>query len=402
MQPGETLRISPIGVAGPAAGGPVIDVPFLLGMEGELYQGPGLAIEWVAIEGPLMTLWPKPSHRRLFGDLDFSAAGRSDAVRVLREFLPRAFRRPIHDDELAPYVAHFDRVSKTHDFAAAIKVALQAALCSPHFLFLRAPAGPLDDYALAARLSYFLWNSAPDDELATAARDGKLRQPEALRWQTERMLNDPKAAAFTLSFTDQWLDLRRINATTPDERLYPEWDELLEWSAVEETGRFFDEVLRHDLSVVHFVQSGFAMLNERLAAHYGIDGVRGMAIRKVPLPPGALRGGVLAQASVLKVTANGTTTSPVTRGVWVLERILGRHVPPPPQGVPAIEPDIRGATNIREQLTKHRGEPQCAGCHAKIDPPGSRWSGSMSSAAGANVIARRQTTGRRKHGWYSR
>ena len=166
------------------------------------------------------------------------------------------------------------------------------------------------------------------------------------------------------------MSLRDIAATTPDKALYPEWEELLQWSAVRETHLFFEELLKQNLSVKNFVDSDFAMLNGRLAKHYGITNVHGVAFRKVALKPEQHRGGVLTHASVLKVTANGTTTSPVLRGVWVLDRILGRPVPPPPPNVPAVEPDIRGATTIRDQLAKHRATENCAGCHARIDPPG--------------------------------
>ena len=377
LRPKDTLRVSPIGIAGPG----VHHRPFERiekgsantyerGFDANTYQGPGLAMEWVEVEGPLHDSWPPPGHRRLFGDLDFARATRADAERVLRGFLPRAFRRPVSDAEVRRYLALHDAAAQDAGWVGGIKVALQAALCSPHFLYLDAPAGPLDDFALASRLSYFLWSSMPDEEFSALAAKGQLRQPAMLRAQVERLLNDPKAAVFNESFTGQWLDLRKITATEPDTRLYPEWDELIEWSCAQETRRFFDEVLNHDLSVTHFVQSDFAILNERLATHYNIPGVKGMEFRKVQLPPDSVRGGVLAQASVLKVTANGTTTSPVLRGVWVLERIIGQHVPPPPPGVPAIEPDIRGATTIREQLAKHRNDTSCARCHAKIDPPG--------------------------------
>ncbi|OYW27054.1 MAG: hypothetical protein B7Z47_07015, partial [Chthoniobacter sp. 12-60-6] len=186
----------------------------------------------------------------------------------------------------------------------------------------------------------------------------------------ERMLADPKAQAFTENFTGQWLSLRDINATTPDKLLYPEYEELLQWSSLQETQRFFDEILKHNLSVRNFVDSDFAMLNGRLAEHYGIPDIHGVKIRKVALQPESHRGGVLTQASVLKVTANGTSTSPVLRGVWVLDRIMGQAVPPPPPNVPAVEPDIRGATTIREQLAKHRATENCASCHSRIDPPG--------------------------------
>jgi hypothetical protein len=191
-----------------------------------------------------------------------------------------------------------------------------------------------------------------------------------LRQQTERMLLDAKAQAFTQNFTGQWLSLRAIDATTPDRTLYPEYDDILKTAMVKETSLFFEEVLRNDLSLTNFVASDFTFLNARLAKHYGIPGVEGTEMRKVTLPPGSHRGGVLTMGSVMKVTANGTTTSPVLRGAWVLDRILGTPPPKPPADVEAIEPDIRGATTIREQLAKHRKVETCASCHSKIDPPG--------------------------------
>jgi hypothetical protein len=199
-----------------------------------------------------------------------------------------------------------------------------------------------------------------------------LHAPDVLRAQTERLLSDAKSRRFVDAFLDYWLDLRRVNATSPDSTLYPDYylDDLLVESATAETQVFFTELLRGDLPARNIVASDFAMLNERLAAHYGLPPVEGAALRRVPLPPDSPRGGLLTQASVLKVTANGTTTSPVLRGVWVMERILGKPLPPPPAAVPAIEPDTRGATTIREQLDKHRTEAACAGCHAKIDPAG--------------------------------
>ncbi len=364
----DTLRVSPIGIAGP---GTMHRAQLATkGFNAQDYDGPGLAMEWVEVEGPLHASWPPPGHLRLFGELDFAQATRADAERVLRGFLPRAFRRAVRDEEVQRYVRIYDQAANDAGFLAGIKVALQAALCSPNFLYLDAPAGALDDFALASRLSFFLWNTMPDDELMALAAKGELRRKESLRAQVERLLSDPKAAAFNESFTGQWLDLRKITATTPDDRLYPEWDELIEWSSVQETRRFFDEVLENDLGVTQFVRSDFAILNERLAQHYGIPGVKGLEFRKVKLPAGSVRGGVLSQASLMKVTANGTTSSPVLRGAWVMERILGLPMPPPPPGVPAVEPDIRGATTIRDQLAIHRNSESCARCHAKIDPPG--------------------------------
>lgn len=365
LSKGQVLRVSPVGTAGP---GTDHRVPFGGNFTAETYTGPGLAMEWVEVEGPLWDEWPR--HRRFLGDVDFAKATRADAENILNRFLTRAFRRPVEEEEIKHYLGLFDAARVETDFTNALKLALKAALCSPHFLYLHAPPGPLNDHALAARLSYFLWSSMPDAELRAAADAGTLHQPETLYAQVERMLNDAKAAAFREGFAGQWLDLRRIDSTTPDERLYPEWDELLQWSAVEETRRFFDEVLKHNLSVMNFVQSDFVIVNDRLARHYGIPGVEGIALRKFSLPPGSPRGGVLAQAAVLKVTADGTITSPVLRGVWVLERILGQSVPAPPSNIPAIQPDIRGATTIREQLDKHRADVSCAVCHAKIDPPG--------------------------------
>ena len=243
-------------------------------------------------------------------------------------------------------------------------------LVSPDFLYLQAAPGRLDDFALASRLSYFLWSTMPDEALLAAARSGRLHDPATLRAQVERMLGDAKAAAFTENFTGLWLKLREIRATMPDKKLFPEFDDLLEWSMVRETHAFFQEVLTHNLSLLNFVQSDFAMLNARLAELYGIPGVDGTAFRKVALRPEWHRGGVLTQAAVLKVTANGTNTSPVPRGVFFLDRILGRPVLPPPKNTPAIEPDTRGATTIRAQLEKHRNVELCATCHNRIDPPG--------------------------------
>jgi len=184
------------------------------------------------------------------------------------------------------------------------------------------------------------------------------------------LLKDPRSSSFVEDFTGQWLDLRNIDATTPDAKLYPESDELLRLSMPEETKAYFAEMLRSDLPVTNIIDSDFVMVNGRLAEHYGIPDVKGSEIRKVKLPPDSARGGFLTQASVLKITANGTTTSPVLRGAWVMKRILGQPPSPPPPGVGSIEPDTRGATTVREQLAKHRSSESCAACHAKIDPPG--------------------------------
>ena len=335
------------------------------------YPGPGLKIHWVEVEGPLPETWPTESYRRVFADVDPKAGKLADAEKLLRTLLPKAFRRPVTEDEVKPFVA---LVSKAMDmglpFEAALRTGYKAVLSSPKFLYLREPAGPLDDYALASRLSYFLWSTTPDEALINLANKGELHKPEVLHAQVERLLKDPKSKAFTENFTGQWLGLRDISATTPDKSLYPEYEEFLQWSSVRETHLFFNELLKENLGVRNFIDSDFAMLNGRLAKHYNIPDVYGVDFRKVALKPEYHRGGVITHASVLKVTANGTTTSPVVRGVWMLDRIMGKPVPPPPANVPAIEPDIRGAVTIREQLGKHRQTENCASCHTRIDPPG--------------------------------
>jgi hypothetical protein len=251
-----------------------------------------------------------------------------------------------------------------------MRTAYKAALCSTNFLFLKETAGPLDDWALASRLAYFLWNSLPDRTLLDLAEKGKLKDGTTLRAQVERMLKDPKAERFIADFLDQWLDLRDIEFTTPDRKLYPEFGPFLRDSMVIESQAYFREMLTNDLGIRHVVASDFVMLNSRMARHYGIPGVSGSAFRKVPAPPDSHRGGFLTQASVLRVTANGTTTSPVKRGAWVMKQIVGEPPAPPPADVPAVEPDIQGTVTIREQLSKHRNDKTCAACHAKIDPPG--------------------------------
>ncbi len=338
----------------------------------EEYTGPGFAIQWLEVEGPLDAKdWPPAPCRQLLGDADLDRGTFADAERILKQFAPRAFRRPVSEADLAPYLALVrERLDKGVKFGDALRVGLKAILVSPRFLMLDEQPGKLDGHALAARLSYFLWSTMPDAELLAAAAKGDLTKPAVLRAQTERLLKHAKARAFTEDFTGQWLALRNIEFTTPDARLYPEFDELLQVSMLRETHAFFDELLTKDLSVLNFVESDFAMLNSRLAKHYGIPDVNGLDIRRVALRPEWHRGGVMTHASVLKVSANGTTTSPVLRGVWLLDRILGRPAPPPPPNVPAVEPDIRGAKSIREQLAKHREVESCAGCHARIDPLG--------------------------------
>jgi Protein of unknown function (DUF1592)/Protein of unknown function (DUF1588)/Protein of unknown function (DUF1585)/Protein of unknown function (DUF1587)/Protein of unknown function (DUF1595)/Planctomycete cytochrome C len=389
------------------------------------HSGPGVALDWFEVEGPIFEQWPPRSHTAIFGDLPiralpkdsgliaptrepvrqrsrtgggrpatrdlakdetapplesvFSEHPQEDAARLLAQFLPRAFRRAVPVEEVQEYVRIVVReLERQACFEDALKEACKAALCSTDFLFVgdsviadaKAPRIRLTDRAIAERLALWLWNSVPDEELIAIANEGRLHLPENLKKQTDRLLADARSDRFIADFTDQWLDLRKIDATQPDTKLYPEAREHLKHSMIEETHAYLRELITHNISVTHLVKSEFAMLNQSLADHYGIAGVTGCAIRKVELPGDCPRGAFLTQASVLKVTANGTTTSPVTRGAWINERILGNLIPPPPAGVPALDPDTRGAKTIRDQLDKHCSDARCAGCHAKIDPPG--------------------------------
>jgi len=348
---------------------------------------PGVAFKWMEVEGPLQQIAPSAGQSLLFGNLPLKAVADSDATilevqpanpesdaeRLLRGFMQKAYRQPVPETELQRFLGVIRGAQKAGaSFAESMIAGYSAVLCSPQFVCLEEKAGALDDYALASRLSYFLWNSSPDAELRTLAAKGELRKPEVLRAQTERLLNDPRLERTSNAFLDYWLDLRRLNATSPDAALYPDYylDDLLTESSLEETQKFFLEILRENLPARNIAVSDFAFVNERLAQHYGLPPIEGVKVRRVKLPPESPRGGLMTQASVLKVTANGTTTSPVLRGAWIMERILGKPPPPPPPSVPAVEPDIRGATTIREQLDKHRSVESCAACHTKIDPPG--------------------------------
>ena len=372
------------------------------------FTGPGLAVDWLEVEGPLHDVWPPRSHRALFGDLPLAewkadanpgvraplrksvrqiGAGKNrpdpakglwtvrseeplvDADKLLAAFLPKAFRRPVVEEVRKAYVAKVEERLKAGDcFESAMRWAYRAALCSPDSLYHVEPDAKLDDHALACRLSYFLWNSMPDARLTELAASGKLRA--ALREEVERMLKEAKSQRFIEDFPGQWLKLRAIAANDPDKKLYPESSPYLQDSMVAETRAYLREMIEKNLDASHLVRSDFAMLNEKLAVHYGIPGVTGSQIRRVALPPDCPRGGFLTQGAILKVTANGTTTSPVPRGAFVMARLLGQPPEPPPPNTPAVEPDVRGATTIREQLDKHRADPSCAGCHAKLDPPG--------------------------------
>ncbi len=345
---------------------------------------PGVAYQWLEVEGPLLESWPTRGQRLLAGDFPLKAGpgnqveivpkdAAKDSERLIRSFTQRALRRPVSTLEMQPFVKLFQTAQTAGaSFTESLLTAYTGVLCSPDYVTLEERPGPLDDHALATRLAYFLWNGEPDAPLRSLADRRALRDPKRLTAQTERMLADPRSQRFVNAFLDYWLDLRKVGDNSPDEALYSDYylDDYLTESSLEETRAFFTELLRSNLPARNVVASDFVTINNRLATVYELPGVEGSQIRKVPLPKDSVRGGLLTQASVLKVTANGTTTSPVVRGAWITERILGQPVPPPPPSVPAVEPDIRGTTTIREQLAKHRSQPECNSCHVKIDPPG--------------------------------
>ena len=365
--------------------------------------GPAIVIKPVEITGPLIESWPPAGHRLLFGDANLApvievakTARVTEAIRrheltvqpthddaakaQLFTFMSRAFRRPVTSDEVDKYYSLArTRLDQGECFEVAMNAAHRAVLCSPHFLFLVEDELLLNDFELASRLSYFLWRTSPDAALRDLAAKGELTTPEVLRRETERLISSPRFEVFIEDFLDHWLNLREIEATTPDRDLYPEYfesyhdgtqDGLLHESIVGETRAFVRDLVTRDLGIEHLVKSPDAFLNQRLAEHYELPQVKGTELRRVTLPGESVRGGLLTQASILKVTANGANTSPVIRGVWILERVLGTPAPPPPPNAGSIEPDTRGATTIREQLAKHKVDSNCAGCHQKIDPPG--------------------------------
>lgn len=347
------------------------------------YQGAGVHVHSIRVEGPLTGGWPPKSTRQIFSELeltqttddtfniDTSAEPLSNVKQIVAKFAPLAFRRPLQDGELDAF-ADLARppIAAKQDFHEVIKTPLRAILSSPQFLLLTGPPGPLDDYALASRLSYFLWKTLPDSELLALAERNELSKPDVLAEQVERLLRDPRSGRFLSDFSGQWLRLNEIDATTPDEKLYPEYDEILHQSVLLETKAFLNELVCEDLSITNLIDSDFLFLNRRLADHYGIDNITGQEVRRIKRPPNSPRGGILTQASILKVTANGLVTSPVKRGAFVLSDLLGTPPPPPPNDVGSIEPDTSGATSIRDLLQRHRKVESCARCHSEIDPPG--------------------------------
>ena len=342
------------------------------------FARPVLLMDWIELEGPVNASWPPESHRRvLFDAPNREKDEKAYAREVIGKFMTRAYRRPVKPEEVDAKVALFEKLrAEKPSFVEAIKVPLAAVLASPHFLYLVEPeaAQPrkLNGYELASRLSYFLWSSMPDDALFRLAENGELLKPVVLGAQATRMIADPKSDAFVKNFAGQWLGLRKVGANPPAKNFYPEYDRHLEISIVRETEGFFAEILRRDLDVRSFLKSDFVTINERLARFYGIPGVKGDAIRRVPAPPEAHRGGIITQASIQSITSNGTRTSPVVRGTWILKTLLGSDPGLPVANVGEIASKVPGIdkATVRQRLAIHREAASCARCHDKIDPLG--------------------------------
>ncbi len=368
-------------------------VPFGLGVpvpkntQASDCKGPGLAIQWVDVEEPP---YPLPGDRFLSqemppefaqkflrpgANLANSQLSRDEVAAVMgpafRRVGERLFRRELTDAEVTEILNRFlAQADAGVPLRNTLLDVVALLLATPDFFCVVERPGLLDDFALASRLSYLLWNSAPDETLWEVARQGKLRDAEVLRAQTDRMLNDPKSQRFVDNFLDQWLGLWGIDNTTPDKDLYPEFDDLLKMSSVLETRGTFRRMLDKNLSVREFVAPQTMLVNERLAAHYGLPPAPGFSLREVAAPADSPFGGLWTQAAVMKVTANGTLTSPVKRGVWMAERLLGTPIPPPPPNIEPVNPDTRGAKTLREQLALHSSQGSCRACHARFDPYG--------------------------------
>jgi hypothetical protein len=346
------------------------------------------AIASVTVMGPYDVASPgeSASHKRIFVCAEETE---NCARRILTNLVHRAYRRPATDADLAELMPFYQTGQAKGDFELGIEKALERLLVSPQFLYRieHQPANateraaslterfawPVSDLELASRLSFFLWSSVPDDRLLSLAEQGKLHDPEVLQAEVRRMLADDRSEALVTNFAAQWLYLRDIEAKQPDEILFPEFDTTLREALRQETERFLSSVFRENRSVLELLSANYTFLNERLAQHYGIQGVRGSYFRRYTFPPDSPRGGLLGQASFLTITSYANRTSPVLRGKWVLQNLLASPPPPPPPNVPSLktEGNEPGKTlTMREAMTAHRANPVCAGCHARMDPIG--------------------------------
>ncbi len=337
-------------------------------------------LDLIEIEGPSNPVPPPESasvRLLLVARPSASTDARTAAEKVLSNFARRAYRRPAKPEEVSRLVKLFELATKQGEsFHNALKLPMKAVLVSPHFLYRieEDPKNPADvrtinDFEFATRLSYFLWSSMPDDELFALAAKGELRKPGTLEAQVKRMLKDPKSKALSENFAGQWLQLRNLKTLTPDKGYFPGWDAALRDAMVTEAESFFEYVVQNDRPILDFLDADYTFVNGRLAEHYGIPDVKSSEFRKVKLPD-TRRGGIITMASTLTVTSNPTRTSPVKRGKWILENVLGTPPPPPAPDVPELPPTGELKGTLRQQMEQHRADPKCAVCHNKLDPLG--------------------------------
>jgi mono/diheme cytochrome c family protein len=352
--------------------------PFRRGM------GQQPAVAAVTIRGPLgnVATGDTPSRRRIFVCQPTNTSDEEPcARRIVATLLRRAYRRAVSDTDVSRVLAFYHEGRRDGGFDNGIERALERVLVSPEFL-LRTEYPPrkgapgsvysVSDVELASRLSFFIWSSIPDDELLDVALSGKLRQPGMLEKQTRRLLADPRSHALVTNFAAQWLYLRDLPARRPNDRFFPDFDEGLRQAMLRETDLFFDSILREDRSVLDLLGANYTFVNERLARHYGLPGVYGSHFRRITLGEDSGRGGLLGQGSILTLTSYATRTSPVVRGKWILENILGAPPPPPPPNVPALKDTTSEGKvlSMRERMVQHRANPVCAACHMRMDPLG--------------------------------
>ena len=334
------------------------------------YRGPVLRVWEIQVDGPHIQKWPPSGHSALYGNLSQKELSPQVVESKLMDFANKAFRRPPVEGELRPILNLVQ--SKIKDGLSnleALQLGFQTILSAPGFLYLNEGTGELDDYALASRLSYFLWSSMPDSELSNLAEEGKLTHLDVLTKQVDRMLADPKGRRLSHNFLRLWLELDNMGKMPPSREFVSFYRDNLESAMRRETDLFFQHILEENLHPVELLSADYSFINRELGEHYGISGLEGNEFRKVRME-GSERGGILGHGSFLTASANGVDTSPVVRGIYVMNKLLDYTPPPPPDDVPEIEPDVTGATTLREKLIKHREDASCAQCHKKIDPAG--------------------------------
>lgn len=361
--------------------------------EGEPQKVPGVGIDGISMR-QVHRYTVKDVQQRLFGSvkLEEKSHNRFEPLpkkprqvlgELIHSFAKRAFRRKVEQENIVNAVSLASKMlSEGRSFVESLRAGYRTILCSPEFLYLKEQPGPLNDYEIASRLSYFLTGGPPDGTLRTLAETNQLSNASVRRHQVDRLLgvgDEPEACdvgrecpskQFVKDFSAEWLDLDQLDFTQPDRKLYRNYDPIVRMAMLDETHEFLDDMVLENRPVKNLVAADYTYLNSRLSRYYKVEQDVDQGMQKVDVSEGSHRGGLLTQGAILKVTANGSTTSPVVRGAWIAERILGMKIPPPPDGVPSIEPDIRGAATIREQLAKHSNDESCASCHRQMDPFG--------------------------------